>query len=460
MTEEIFVRRTRIARPAAEVFAWHERPGALQRLSPPWENVTVESSDGGIRDGAVTRVRTRIGPFSLRWRVVHRDYLAGVQFRDVQEKGPFAQWDHTHAIEPDGGSACFLVDTIRYRLPLGIVGRTIAADWVRAKLARAFRWRHEVTKSDLELLRDRRGERPKTIVVAGASGLIGRVLIPLLQTQGYAVRRLVRREAAHADEIRWDPAKGELDATQLGTIDAVINLSGENVAGGRWTKRRRNEIIASRIDATRTLGAAIGRLGRIPEVWINASAIGIYGDRGDEVLNETSAAGSGFLAEVVRAWEAEALKLAPRATRLVMLRFGTVLTPAGGALGKLLPLFRLGLGGPIGNGRQWFSWIAIDDAVGAIAHALADERCRGSINVVAPHGVTNAGFTGSLAVALQRPAFVRFPEWALRAGFGEMAQETVLASARVEPTALMAAGYVFRFPKIEPALQHVLGRWA
>lgn len=457
MAAEIFIKRTRIARTAAEVFAWHERIGALERLSPPWEHVRILRHDRSIRPGARVEIETWMGPLRQRWLVEHRDYLAGVRFKDVQVRGPFAQWEHTHEVEPDGLEACWLVDTIRYRLPLGAPGRRLAGAWVREKLERIFRWRHAVTKADLESP-DAAGPRLK-VVVAGASGLIGRALEPVLQTQGHEVVRLVRRpvKPGSTTEIFWNPARGEMDASALDGVDAIINLSGTNIASGRWTARRRAEIMASRLDATHTLATAVAKLHRRPAVWLNASAVGIYGDRSEEVVTEASSAGRGFLADVVTAWESAAKAAAPADARLACLRFGVVLSPAGGALAKMRPAFRCGVGGPLGNGRQWMSWIAIDDAVGSIVHALRDARCAGALNVTAPEPVTNATFAAALAVALRRPAFCRVPAGVLRLAFGEMADEALLASTRALPEELVRAGYVFRFPRIENAVRHVLG---
>lgn len=455
MAEELFIQRSRIMRPAADVFAWHERPGAFERLCPPWERIEVRSRHGGIRYGARAEIRSRVGPLWTNWCVEHRDCIQGERFRDVQLKGPFASWEHTHAVEPVAADACELVDTIRYRLPGGAVGDSIAGAWVRSKLARTFRWRHAVTRADLE--REKRGGAAQRILIAGSSGLLGQALVPFLRTRGHTVVRLVRRAATAADEVTWNPARGEVPPAALEGVDALINLAGENVAGGRWTPARRERIMRSRVDATRTLATALGRATRNPAVLINASAIGFYGDQGDRMLTEADLPGRGFLAGVVQAWERAAEPAADAGARVACLRFGVVLSPAGGALGKMAPIFRLGLGGPIGAGRQWLSWIAVDDAVDAIDHVLHDSRCTGPLNLVAPEPVTNAAFAASLAGVLRRPALLRAPVWAVRAGFGAMGEETVLGSTRALPEALVHAGYGFRFPRLENALRHVLG---
>ncbi len=457
MNDEVFSVSTRIARPAAEVFAWHERPGALERLCPPWESVEVVAATGGVRDGACVTVRNKVGPFWTQWCVEHRDYLAGIQFRDVLLSGPFAKWEHLHRVEPDGPDASLLTDEITYRLPGGALGRALGGAFMRRKLSQLFAWRHATTKADVELQRRYEPVRPRRILIAGASGLVGRALVPFLQTQGHTVLRLVRQSPGTAKEICWNPATGALDATALEGVDAIVNLSGENVGAGRWTAVRRGAILRSRVEATRTLVLAVQKLRRKPEVFVSASAVGFYGERGDEVVTEDAPIGQGFLPEVCLAWETHAEGAARLGLRTALLRFGVVLTPSGGALAKLLPLFRVGLGGRVGDGRQWMSWVSIDDAVGAIYHALVEARCAGAINMVAPSSVTNADFATTLGRVLRRPASLPVPALAVRALFGQMAEETLLASTRAEPRRLLATGYGFRHATVEAALRHVLG---
>ncbi|GAB1489086.1 TIGR01777 family oxidoreductase [Opitutaceae bacterium] len=457
MTSHRLTRRVRIARPAAEVFAWHERPGAFERLQPPWEQVQVIRRSGGIRDGATVSVRTKAGPVWLRWDVRHHDYVAGVQFRDHQQRGPFRQWEHLHRIEPDGPDACILVDDITYALPGGAVGR-LAEAGVRRRLERMFDYRHAVTKADLETTNGTSNGRSLRILVSGASGLVGRVLVPLLTTQGHSVVRLVRRASTGPDEARWDPMRGTLDLTGVGRIDAVVNLAGAGIADGRWSVPRRREILESRVNGTRTLVAALARLPERPDVLINASAVGFYGDRGDEVLTESAAGGRGFLAEVCQAWETEMAAAEVIGLRTVALRTGMVLTPAGGALARMLPLFHGGLGGPLGSGRQWTGWITPDDLCGMILAAIADARWRGPVNAVAPEVMRQREFASTLGRVLRRPVFLPTPAWALTLGFGEMARELLLSSARVEPAKARALGYTYRHGALSAALTHMLGR--
>jgi uncharacterized protein (TIGR01777 family) len=296
------------------------------------------------------------------------------------------------------------------------------------------------------------------IAVTGGSGLIGAALIHhLMPDQHHRITRLVRRPAGPG-ELTWDPVGRKLDPTALEGLDAVIHLAGENV-GARWTAARKRRIRESRVTGTKLISETIARLRRPPGVLISASAVGIYGDRGDETLTEASTVGdpsSDFLVSVCQEWEAAADAARAAGVRVVHPRFGVVLSPAGGALGKMLLPFRLGLGTQMGRGTQWASWISIDDAVGAIHHALKTDGLRGPVNATAPNPVTNRDFTRTLGRVLRRPTPLRLPAAALRLALGEMAEETLLASARVLPAGLLRSGYEFRHPDLETALRHVL----
>ena len=295
---------------------------------------------------------------------------------------------------------------------------------------------------------------PAKILVSGSSGLIGAALIPALKSSGYGITSLVRGAATGKEEIRWDPAR-PLAPESLSGFDAVVHLAGESIVG-RWTEGKKRRIRESRVKGTLRLAEALAQAPQRPRVLISASAIGYYGDRGEETLREDSASGSGFLPEVCREWE-DATELATKAgIRTVQMRFGLVLSRFGGALQKMLPPFRLGVGGNMGNGRQWWSWIDIDDLVGAVQHVIKTETLRGPVNVVGPSPVTNAEFTKTLASVLSRPAILPMPAFAARLVFGQMGDELLLASQRVEPAKLLASGYVFQKPDLRLALSAIL----
>ena len=287
------------------------------------------------------------------------------------------------------------------------------------------------------------------IGVTGASGFLGQRLVPALGAQGHNVARIGR--GAEAD-IRWDPSAGMIDVAQCAGIDAFVHLAGANV-GERWTPAHRREIRDSRVYGTALIAHTIAALTPRPRVLVCASAVGIYGDAGDTVLDESSPSGSDFLAEVGREWESAADPARQAGVRTVHLRFGVVLSRWGGALARMLPVFRMGGGGRLGSGRQWMSWISMEDAVGAVQFALERETLVGAVNAVAPSPVTNAEFTETLARVVHRPALFPVPAFALNLMFGEMAQGTLLASQRVIPRKLLAAGYAFRHATLEPALR-------
>jgi len=284
--------------------------------------------------------------------------------------------------------------------------------------------------------------------------MIGRAALSALRADGHEVARLVRRPSSSPDEIAWNPSAGEISADACRGFDAAINLCGAPIAGERWTAKRRNELRASRIDATQTLGKVFGQGG--PGVLVNASAVGIYGDRGNLELFESSQPGDGFLAGLCRDWEDAANAAGKGGARVVCLRFGMVLSQEGGALQRMIPFFRAGLGGPLGSGRQWVSWISLDDAAGAIGAVLSDPAMTGPVNVVSPNAVTNAGFTRALGRIFGRQWVMAIPRMALKAAYGPIADEVLLASAHVVPSKLLKAQYPFRYSNLEDALYQAL----
>lgn len=290
--------------------------------------------------------------------------------------------------------------------------------------------------------------------------MLGTALRQGLAARQVPVLQLVRHTAGPAGEAQWNPSVSPsvIHPETLEGLAAAIHLSGANVAAHRWTPDYKREIAVSRVDSTRALAVTLARLRRPPRALLVASAIGIYGNRGEELLDEGSAPGSGFLADLCRKWEAAAQPAADAGIRVVHLRFGVVLGPGPGALAKMLPIFRLGLGGPLGNGRQWMSWIALDDAVAAILFALQTPSIAGSINLTAPNPISNAEFTRALALQLHRPAFLPAPAFALRLALGPMADEALLASARVYPSRLIEAGFGFSYPTVAQALTAALAR--
>jgi uncharacterized protein (TIGR01777 family) len=423
-----FVHRSRIAASAKEVFDWHKRPGAFERLLPPWERVEVVDRTGGIADGDRVTIRSRVGPTWTRWVIEHRDYVEGEQFCDVQVRGPFKRWEHTHRVIADAGDSCTLEDHILYELPLGLAGRVFGGGLVDSRLRRMFEYRHAVTRADVLAHRAGGGLARQRVLISGSTGLVGSNLAPLLTTGGHDVIRLTRQD--RGADAHWNTTTGSIDLKTPEPIDAVVHLAGESIAG-RWTNARKHRILESRVRGTQHLAEWASRLDKPPRVFICASAIGYYGNRGEEALNEHSSKGQGFLAEVCAAWESAAAQARSESTRVVPLRFGVVLSPLGGALAKMLTPFRLGGGGTIGGGRQMWSWVSVDDAAGAVLHTMHTDELDGPVNVVSPQPVTNREFTKALGAALRRPTIAPVPRAAARLAFGEMGRSTSFATRRL-----------------------------
>ena len=454
-----FVKRVAVLVPVETLFAWHERPGAFLRLSPPWDRPVVVSHTGGIRDGARVVLRVHAGPIPTTWELEHRDYIANRQFRDVLLRGPFASWVHTHAFHATSATTSELEDRIAYALPLGALGEIGGGAFTRRTLERVFAYRHAVMLGDLARHTEF-ADRPRMrIAITGASGFIGTQLAAFLTTGGHEVVRIGRGTVRPGiTDVVWDPARGQLDPAALEGTDAVIHLAGASIAE-RWTPAHRRALRDSRVESTSLLAHTMAQMAQPPRVFLSGSAIGIYGSRGDEVLDETSTTGNDFLADLGRAWEGATAPAERAGIRVVHLRTGIVQGAAGGALGKQAPLFQLGLGGVLGPGTQWVSPIALDDEIGAIHFCLMRDDIRGPVNLVAPEPVTNATFTRVLGELLSRPTLAAAPAVALRLILGrEMADATVLASQRVVPRVLQQAGFHWRFPDLAGMLRFELGR--
>jgi len=454
----VFEQTTELPVGVDELFRWHGRPGAFARLVPPWERVRLLTPPAELRPGASQEMVLRLGPLPARWvaEIASVDAEGDERaFRDRQVEGPFGRWEHAHTMRALGPDRSELVDHVEYALPFGPLG-ALGAGFARRSLERMFAYRRRLLPEDLAR-HAARADRPRLdVLVSGASGMVGAALCSFLASGGHRVRRLVRRVPRGPDEFRWEPLGLGVDPRAAEGADAVVHLAGENIAARRWSAAQKDRIRRSRREGTRQVADAL-RAARVkPRVFVTASAVGIYGDRGDEVLDEESPKGTGFLADVCREWERAARDLT--GVRAAQMRFGVVLSPAGGALARMLTPFLLGAGGRLGDGRQWMSWIALDDAVYALHEALWNEDLRGPINAVAPEPVTNAGYTSALGRVLRRPAIAPLPGFVARAAFGELADALLLAGQRVRPRRLAEAGFRHAYPELEGALRHQLGR--
>jgi uncharacterized protein (TIGR01777 family) len=453
----VFEKRSILPVPLGDLYAWHARPGAFERLTPPWQRLRVVERTGGIADGDRLVFEYGLGPVKRRWVAVHRDHVEGAGFTDVQEAGPFARWEHRHrfAAEPEGSSV--LEDHVEYELPGPRVGTRRAEGIARRQVDRLFAFRHRRTRDDLLRHAEYRERPPLRVAITGGSGFIGGALTAFLTAGGHDVLRLTRRRDPGEGWAHWDPSIGTIDAAALEGVDAIVHLAGTSISG-LWTDKRRREILASRRQGTELIALTAATLARPPRVIVSASAVGWYGDRGEEDLTEESGPGEGFLAEVCRAWEDTLAPAREAGIRVVSMRFGLVFGGAGGMLAMMLPAFKLGAGARFGRGDQWMSWVAVDDVLGAILMALQDESLAGAVNVSAPVPVTNRDFTATLGRVLRRPALLAAPRPLLERGLGEMGQDLLLTSQRVRPARLTAAGFTWLFPDLESALRFELGR--
>lgn len=462
---------------------YHERPGALERLIPPWERVEIRMNGGPLADGKRVILAAKIGPVWKEWEAEHFDVVPGERFRDRAIRGPFGAWTHSHLFEkaaspPQAGmpvpleepspppmsvapavaqaflpvSSSVLHDHVDYTLPLGPIG----GSYVRKKLEQMFAFRHARTANDLRRHEAFAGRPRMKIAVSGARGAVASNLIPYLSTAGHEVYRMVRGRADADDEIAWNGNTGEIRSSPLGRDGALIHLAGRNIAV-RWSRRNREEIVTSRVDATRKLCEQLAKLPERPGTLICASAVGFYGDRGEEVLDEASPRGSGFAAELCEAWERATDAARDAGIRVVNLRIGVVISGNSGALAKLLAPAKLGMAGRLGSGQQWMPWIAMDDLLAAIEWCIHDPSLAGPVNAVSG-SVRQAEFVATLGRVLRRPTLGHLPAVGVKAIFGRMGKELLLASANVQPTRLRATGVMPIFETLEAALRFELGR--
>lgn len=421
--------------PPADVVAWHARPGAAERLVPPWTGARVDDGSGLARVGERVVLATSGGR-----RVLRCEEAGPHGFTWTAESGGLRLSRRLHPVV----EGCRVDDTLTWEPPED-----------PASLGRALRFQHARLADDLA----RHATcSPRTVAVTGASGLVGRVLVPFLTSGGHTVRRLVRGTPREG-EIAWSVREGTLDAGALEGVDAVVHLAGASIGGRRWTEAYKAEILRSRVDGTRLLSETLARLRRPPEVLVAGSAVGFYGDTGPHRVTEDDGPGDTFLAEVCRAWEAATEPAREAGIRVVNLRTGIVLAADGGALGSVLPAFRAGLGGPIGGGAQYVPFIARDDEVAVIHAAMCDRRLTGPVNAVAPEPVPQRELARALGRVLGRPAVLPTPAAALRLAMGrEMADALVLHGQRAVPDRLLRVGFRWAHPDLEEALRFELGR--
>ncbi len=448
--------------PRESVFDWYASRGAFNRVMPEWEKLTPLEFTGGFKDGTRNTFRMRIGPFPKKWVAEHSGLIDGYQFHDSMKKGPFSKWEHTHIFE-DIQDGCKVIDRIEWKLPFHILTSPFGSRIVTGRMKNIFRHRNRRLVADLKRHNNFKGEPKKRILVTGSTGLIGEQLCCFLNTGGHQVVRLARPETKlppdPGEVIHWDPESGELSSGSLEGFDAVIHLAGAGIGDKRWSKKRKSLIRDSRVGPTNRLCILLSELENPPEVFLSASAIGWYGDRGDEEVNEDSASGKGFLPDVCQEWEDATAPASNSGIRVVKFRSGVVVTPIGGMLSKIIFPTKMGAGGPISNGKQYLSWISLDDEIYAIHHLLMRGDLGGAYNLTAPMPVMQKQFAKILGKVLWRPSFAPLPKPIVLLMFGEMGRRLLLEGQRVSPNKLIESGYVFEHQNLESCLRDALGRW-
>lgn len=411
-----------------------------------------------MHDGGRVVLAIKQGPAEIEFEVRHTAFEEGRLFRDEQVSGLFEKWIHSHRFIPADDGGCFVEDEIEWTPPLGSAGRLFAEGFIEKELERAFSFRHSRLRNDLTLHGSYDGKR-LIVALTGGSGLIGSTLKDFLASGGHEVLTLSRRRGGSTGTgPSWDPVGDRMDPAVLEGVDAVVHLAGESLAALRWTERKKEEILKSRRDGTALIARTLAGMARPPQLFVSASAVGYYGNRGDEILAEDSGPGAGFLAMVCREWEGATGVARKAGIRVVNLRTGFVISPLGPGLGKMLPPFKAGLGGRIGSGRQYLSWIDLDDHIGLIHHALTRPGVSGPLNATAPNPVPNSTFTDTLGRVLGRPTLVPLPAFAVKGILGELGTELLLNGARVVPRKAEETGYEFLYPNLEDSLRFQLGK--
>ena len=447
------------------VWNWHARPGAVRRIMPEWEGIRPLEV-GGIKDGAVTTFRMSIGIVPQKWKAKHHSYIEGEQFCDNMIKGPFARWNHTHKFLENGTDEMKIQDTIDWKLPFHFFTRIGAPIMVMPRVHQMFKHRSRRILADLKRQEMFKDAPRKRILISGSTGLIGTQLGAFLETDGHDVHRLLRPSTKlHADQdpakvVKWNDHTGEILEGSLENFDVVIHLAGAGIGDKRWSKKRKNLIAESREIPGRNLSNALAELSSPPSLFMCASAIGFYDNRGDEDLDETSSIGNGFLAKICKKWE-DAMKPASDAgIRTIIMRNGIVTTASGGMLQQILLPAKLGGMGPIGGGRQWQSWISFDDCIYAMHYLMNHEDASGVFNMTSPNPVTQKQYAKTLGKVLRRPAFAPVPGFVMKILFGELGKSLILDGQKVHPKRLLELGFEFEHETLESALRDTLGRFA
>lgn len=451
--------RSLIKHSAKEIFDWHLRCRKLERCIPPFEKTEVISSEGSPdKIGSEFSVRSKVfGFFSLKQVLQYHEFTQNESYALHLKKRALGFYNYSTQITRQEPHASEIIDQFEFFLNCPQFFSPFLTKYLKKRMGRALAYKHELIDYDIGMLQKYPFEKPLRILMSGSHGLIGKNVGYFLEFAGHDVWHLSRRKENKTKTVFWNSETGECNPENFEAFDVVIHLAGENIGKGWWTKKKKDKILKSRYEGTKNLVGILKTLKTPPKTFICASAIGYYGNRGNDILSETSAPGKGlFISEVCEKWEKASADLQSIGIRVVHTRFGMVLSAAGGALKKLIFPFKLGLGGKIGSGRQYISWVAIDDVVGAIYHVMMTPSIEGAVNVVSPNPITNKKFTKKLAKRFHRWVGPPIPEFIIRLIMGQKGKELLLSSTRVEPRRLFETGYNFRYSKLSQVLEHVV----
>ena len=447
-----------------EIWNWYNSPGAFRRIMPEWEGI-IPMNAGALENDDETIFKVGIGPIRQTWVAKHHSVIPGETFADRMMRGPFGAWNHVHRFDSTGAGKTTIYDDVEYKLPLHFVTGWSAGLTVLPRMRQMFKYRSTRVDSDIKQIQATANQPRQKVLVSGSTGMIGLQLCAFLETAGHDVYRLLRpKTKLPADVnsekvIRWNDLTGDVLEGDMNGFDSVIHLAGAGIGDKRWSKKRKQLIRDSRVIPTENLSRVLASLDKPPKALLSGSAIGFYGDRGSEVLDEKSKSGSDFLAEICSEWEEASSQAKDAGIRVVNLRTGIVVSPLGGALSKLLLPAKMGGGGPVGGGKQIQSWISLDDEIFAIHHLMMTESCTGPYNLTSPNPVPQKKFAKILGRVIRRPAFMPLPGFMIRIMFGEMGKKLVLEGQHVEPSRLLESGFEFTYNDLESCLRNCLGRY-
>ena len=446
-----------------EIWNWYNSDGAFRRIMPEWEGIQPMAA-GRLVDGDETIFKVKMGPFRQKWVARHHSVIDGESFADRMIKGPFGAWNHNHKFEAGKNGTTAVVDNVEYKLPLHFFTGWSAGFTVLPRMKQMFEFRSVRVANDLKQIQATADLPRQRILVSGSTGMIGLQLCAFLEAAGHDVHRLLRpgtklpTDVDSTKIVRWNDLTGEILEGDMNGFDSIIHLAGAGIGDKRWSKKRLKLIRDSRIIPTQNLAKIIANLESPPKKLLCSSAIGFYGNRGTEVLDEESESGDDLLSDLCKDWENASNEAKDSGINVIHLRTGIVMSPLGGALAKLLLPAKFGAGGPVGGGKQMQSWISLDDEIYAIHHLMMKEDSEGVYNLTAPNPVSQKQFAKTLGRVLRRPAFAPLPGFVIKLLFGQMGKKLVLEGQDVRPTRLLESGYEFTHSELETCLRSCLGK--